>query len=508
MTASKPKRPDAAALLLALLCSIPSFFDLSFFASGIGIALLVLLPAMVFSIAQRRFIVDDPIPLIGVVWIVGVTLPALFPDRYLDRLWTTLPIWSIEQAALWMYRAWAATTVTYWLVRMFQGRQNDAEQKPDGSGLLAQTRMRRLIGLVGASGCAASMIYTKAGAYTFVEIDVADSSLLQVINLLASVSVIYVYLYFYARGRETLGRLDHYILYANLTIQTLIFITAGSKAVAISLAAAWALGSSTGARRIGLLREIAIAVVSVTAIIVISYVVTAYREEVRMRGVPENAGVVASISFQVDAMGASINDLLAGKELGDPNNPYGANAMLDRFAASVNFAQVLYFANGEPPYENPWASLATPVLALTPRSVIDTKVHFVNSGDFARMNGWSFGGLSLTVPGSLFWAWGYIGIVAAMSAMGFGLAVLAKRAESYTEVGIIYRSVLISLVISMLNIGIEFQPIMATTTRLFLLLILIRLATYSLTNVFGTDDRKPRRPAAAMLHFPNRIAER
>jgi hypothetical protein len=101
----------------------------------------------------------------------------------------------------------------------------------------------------------------------------------------------------------------------------------------------------------------------------------------------------------------------------------------------------------------------------------------MTSGDFALMVGWTFGGISLSTPGSLFWAWGYGGIVAGMGGLGAFTAQSWARSIDVTSDSMIWRTVMIMTVINLLDVGTTFQMIVVPTTRFAILIVLMRWGT-------------------------------
>ena len=96
-----------------------------------------------------------------------------------------------------------------------------------------------------------------------------------------------------------------------------------------------------------------------------------------------------------------------------------------RFAAPMfSFTNLLRFTNGHSPYEYAWESLLVPAYSILPRVLVPGKPVFFNSSRYAaEYYGWTNGGISVSLPGSLYYAWGYPGILFGM----FCLKIINKN---------------------------------------------------------------------------------
>jgi hypothetical protein len=464
---------DHWALKLTLLAAAPAVFDLSRELAGVGVAALVLLPMIAISVARRQLLVVDPIIVLGLMWISAVSLPVLLPGLYENSPWYVTPQ-SADLAAIWMYRAWAGMTVAYWAARVFFRVRH---RLPAPRELALEDRMRVLVGVVGFTASATFTIMTGGQSYTHLDLGRSTSTAQQIVHELQQFAAAYVFLYFYARGKSRLVPHEGCLLLALLSGQVLLFTASATKLAALQLLAAWLLGYAAGKKRSNLARELGIGVVLLVVTYFVFDLVTAYRIEIKSHGANPNAPFADAISLQLDAIQAAVADVIEGKELGDENDPYDARSMLDRLAHVKSFGMLLDYVNGYSPYENAYASLIAPIYSLLPRDLISEKVQFFGSGDFARMNGWEFGGLSLSTPGSLFWAWGFEGIVPGMMTLGLILGLLSRGAEKDGPFGLIWRVLAVRMILDLLDLGIEFQPFLISLNRSFLfLLVFLMLA--------------------------------
>jgi len=481
---SSQRRIAKVSLLWVLMLSVPALFEVSRMMSAVGVGLLVVAPTLASWKETRRLLVADPIVVMGFPWILAVTLPVLVPSLYKDRMWYELSPEILDYAALWMYRSWAASNVAYWL-----GRVLIRERTPRPATMFdyrVQVLMRRWIGVLGVLGAVAYIVFT--GGYThsiLEETAVQDSTAKQILLLFMELSYAYVFLYFHARGRESLQALDRHILLAVLGVQGIIFITSGSKYTAMILAAAWLLGNATAMRRSGFLKEVGWVAAGIGAIFAISYMTAAYRGELVSRPLPlENAPVTQVLAFHFDVIISAIETILEGGDIGKGYyTNYDAKYIFDRFGHLSSLAFFWDEVGLDPPYENAISSLLAPVYAFVPRSLFPSKPHYFGSGDFARYIGWEYGGVSITTPGSFFWAWGYVGIIVGMAGIGLAFAWLWMRSIGDDTTALIRRTVMTGALLKLLDVGVTFQMVLVPVTRNLALLLFLRwLIRLQLTN--------------------------
>lgn len=449
-----------AALTVTLIASVPAFFELSRLEAALGLTFLVLLPLIIIWHRTRRLLVADPLTIIGANWFLAAALPAFIPTFYIDPLWSRLTPELVESATLWMYRGWAACTVAYWLMRMVPIH---ASRRP--SDRAGEAPLRWCVGLVGLCGSIGITILTAGQGYSFVDTQTEASSFGMVFHELKQFAVIYIFLYFQARGRGQLTPQEHKLLIAILAAQSAIVAAAGSKGAILEMLAAWLIGNAASLSRPGMFKELTIAVSALAAVYFTFNVISQFREEMLRRQVSADMSYSDALSLQLDVLSKVSVDVLSGKQTGIPGQAYAANSMLDRMAYVSALATIFDQTSGHSPYENALPSIAAPVLALIPRDFVEDKVHFFNSGDFARMLGWNYGGFSVTVPGSMFWAWGYEGILAGMATFGALLGMLARRSVIEGVSGLVVRAMMFRLIMMMLDVGQEFQPMLVGLVR-------------------------------------------
>ncbi len=456
------------ALAATLVAASPAFFDLGREAAALGLCALVLLPLLIVWLGTRRLLISNPIAVVGLMWIFSAALPPLLPEVYQDPVWYTLSPTSYDSAVLWMYRGWAACVVAYWVIWLLGPDLRTNARNISGSG--NENRLRWLVGVAGLTGSVGTTILSRGQGYTFIDTENSASSFDMVFHELKQFAVIYIFLHFHARGYGRLPSSERLLLMSVLAAQALIIISAGSKGAIFEMMAAWLIGSAASAVRDGLAKTFAIGVATLTAVMFTFNVVAQFRMEMHYRGASAGKTYSAALLDQIDAMGEAVGSTVTGK------SDTGIGDALDRFGYVSALATLFERSGGESPYENSAASLAAPILAFIPRDLVGEKVQFFNSGEFARMLGWEFGGFSVTLPGSLFWAWGYEGIIVGMLMLGVLLAGLARGSDLGGVVGLVYRAILFRQVMMMLDVGLEFQAILISMTRTLMFLVIFALA--------------------------------
>jgi len=459
------------ALVAAILASLPAFFDLSREAAGLGILFALVLPVVAVPIVTGRFTSVDPVFFIGVMWLLAVTLPVLSPNLYRDRLWTSVSPHSLDIAALWMYRGWAVFGVAYWAGRLALRNQSKVLAKGEKSLV---NRVRVIIGLVGLGGAIAEILVTGGQDYSFVESGRQTSTYFQVLFELHRLAPVFVLLHFYSRGRGgAVSNGETWLLVAVLGAQALYFLASGTKFVPMELVVAWILGSMSGGVRPKFVRTAILALAAVALAYGSFFVVTAYRKEMIIRPMDSTATLSETIDLQIGALSAAIDSVVAGRELGAAENEYDTTSILDRLGYLTAFGALLDYTEEMSPRENAWSSLATPVFAVVPRDLLGAKAQFLNPGRFAQMMGWRWGGFAVSTPGSLFWAWGFEGIVFGMMGLGlaFGLVVSGSVGEGVPS--ILMRATMVRMIMEFMDVGREFQSIVIGSTRTFLITLLI-----------------------------------
>jgi hypothetical protein len=258
------------------------------------------------------------------------------------------------------------------------------------------------------------------------------------------------------------------MFYVIIGLELFVIVGAGAKAHVYSLLIVAVIAASYSPVRFSVKRVLGMVAVFFCAYVMFG-VITNYRIIASRSYARESQSVVESINSQVIDFKEALKITI-----GQESKPYVYDtsfAILNRFAYTASFTKIIQFTRGLPPYENAFESFLIPVYAFLPRVIFAEKASFFDSGDFAsNYFRWPFGGISVTLPGSLYWAWGYWGICLGMALGGGIIAYIEKRAKEMSFQGGIYAVLMIELILQLLDVGAIFQSIVFSLLRYWVLL--------------------------------------
>lgn len=463
----------ACLIWVAVLAGL-SIYDWPREVAGLLLTAAGIMPIILQSLAKRTLYFSDPSIVLGCMWVLAAGLPTLAPFLYLDPIWDRISEGSLTEATLWMYRSWVFFALGYWFVRCISLSPNIGQKPTEVRTQPHANRLRVLVGIVGFGASIAYVVSTGAQAYSHIEGFASTSTLEQIIHELRRLSIIYVALYFHAKSNQHLLSGERYLLYLVLGIYFIIFISAASKGVFIELLAMWFLGRGHGQpSKLGFLRTTFIIIVSLCVVYFVFAWVTAYRVALLEIVIGTKGSIGAALNLQLDTAKQAFFEVFSFSN--GANNQYSSSSILDRLAYVTALATLFDITRGQSPYEHAYETFLTPVYALLPRSVFGEKAQFFGSGDFAQLLGWNFGGFSVTLPGGLFWTWGYEGIVIPMLVIGLVIGILTRRASMDGLRALYARILLFSITLYLLNIGQTIQPIIIGSTRIIVLLFILDL---------------------------------
>lgn len=470
MSTPSKTRSSGLLLLLTWLAATPCLLPLSAPATAIGMLALVLVPMVGYQFARpNQSALAEPVFLLGGVWVFAVVPPIFFPRAYdTDPVWLSVPGWAVEQAALWIYRGWAAFCLGYWAVRLLKRR----ERRPNlplgdrETDLLFQ----RLVGLTGLIG--GLLILIAVHGQTFVFVATAESTdtstTREIIGLLQSFIYAYVFLNALKPSLKREPLLDRSLFWAVLAVHAAYIMGAGTKTAILAPAVAWVCGRMSRPQKGDVrMREFGLIVFGGAFVWLVASLIQAYRQEVVSLGVRPGLGLIGTLSFQMNTFASAAVDLFTGKLTHVTGATYREGDLLNRFAHLGPFARVISYTGGKPPYENVIQSFFAPIYSFIPRNLFPDKPVFMNSGEFAKLLGWQFGGYSITLPGSIYWCWGYWGIPPAMASLGALIGWCTMRARGLGSRATMFKVVLILAVVELLYADLEFQPAVTDFVRQF-----------------------------------------
>jgi hypothetical protein len=160
-------------------------------------------------------------------------------------------------------------------------------------------------------------------------------------------------------------------------------------------------------------------------------------------GLPQDP--LKRVRAQVELFGEAVL-MLGENEDSDELQRVGESAT-QRLSSLSALSRVLSYLGGSPSYDHLQTVPLVPLYAILPRDMVENKVTYIESGEFARLNGWKFGGISVTLPGSLYWTAGYFGVIVGFVVFGLLYGWMWRRALSNRRNACVYLvfSVLIGL---------------------------------------------------------------
>jgi hypothetical protein len=456
---SKDQAEAKMFLGYTLICGIPAFFSIPAALSGAMVAALCYL-AIAFSARKERPFYAEPIALISIVWFLAAGLPTLVPglyqaDYYRRRVSPEL----IDLSALWLYRSWFALCVGYLAARV-NYRVPPAIAIAQRARVLEQERRFELIlGVIGLLGLALMVVLRGRVSMVFSEADqVETGSIEQIASYMKTFGMVYLFMVAARSGSLATNFSKDRIGLLNLLGAMVFGALGGAKGALFGPLVAIALGygmSSYNKSHPG--RDLLLAAVGAISVVLLSSIIAAYRFQLLSHPMPDSFGFGQVVLYQLDALWTAMRLAVVGDA--------GANAnMLARFSHLTGLALVFSVSGGESPYQGAFATFLTPLYAIVPRDFLPFKVIFFNSAQMAKLMGWTFGGLSVTTPGSIYWALGYNAIMPVFLTIGWLLSRLLIRSRQGSFRPVI-RLVFVPLAILLMDVGAEFHSMIINSIR-------------------------------------------
>lgn len=444
----------------------------------------------------------DPILFLGAVYSAAFPLSVFLlpffeehslwwrPER-LDRVY-------LQQAMAWALFGFAMLVVGYFL---FSGARKPRGQRfISQSGLIAQQQMVRLhwrrmaatVGFLALTGCVGLLVTYGGFGSTFIDTGLEASSMAQIFTTLAELRYGFFALVLVAYMRWKSWEGLKLLALALLTYQILSTVALGSKSPIFSLLLSFLLALAfvpkTQQLKLGWRQWLLIGFAAVVLQWTFS-TITEFRIVARERYPQGYSFTQAAQTFVDVATGdakSTTSIILEGTD------PYFR--ISSRLAHLWAFTMTLQQTAGQPPYDNAWQAALIPLYAFVPRGLMPDKPHFYDSGDFARdYFGWDFGGVSLSLPGSLYWSWGLIGIPLGMLAIGMVLGALVSVARGEKAVPphleVIFLTLAVGMVIYLMDVGKGYSGLAFNLVRQFVFLWCGYMATTLLHSASARHGR-------------------
>lgn len=461
------KARHLALLALCILLGV-SLFDIN----ATTAAGLFILAGIILVVALRR--PENPIPsvlIVVVAFLAGYASPVLLFPATLDGLSQA----TVDLAMQWALRCFIVFSLGYVVVNR---RRDSAIAHPHARG---RNQSSALFALLAIGSLSIFAWFANAAMYgihlTFIagqDFSAGNDTVQQILELMIDLKYSYILAYVLLRNERRPSRPYRWILYGVLATALVDIISIGSKGAIMRLVAAAVLGMLLAKSNQLHWKKILGGMLAAVVCILSFYIITQYRQV--MHAAYASGQNIDTFSTRYDIFKQSMVSSL------QPDQPSGqrvvdANDIGSRLGSGTyGLGWTLQLTHEQPPYENAVNSLLAPVYAVLPRALFPGKPIFMNSGRFAtEYFGWAYGGISISLPGSFYYAWGYPGMLAGMLALGIGLGLLAARIkrEGFTAIRSIVCFTIITLYL--LDTGAEFQPFLTSLTRALLLLVFVHI---------------------------------
>jgi hypothetical protein len=462
---------------LSLLLLIASLSVLNLSSVQAAMLFCVLAVSVIYAsfwYEERRLL--SPIVFIVIAYVAAFPIPVLFPKVYPEITWGRLSESSIHDAMLWSLRAFCTFIMAFW---WFRNSPKKAKRFLSEHSMQYTLYVTRSIGwFVLIAGMSYFVLYgmgltfIEASIKTGLVADTFQQTLKHLIDLKYSFFLLCTLLYFRGlRDRQV------FMLFIMLIAMDIIEIIAiGSKAAILKTLLAFLLVFMFLPFRYGF-KQIAVGILSLTIIYSSFAVVTEYRAIMRYNS--SHTGLnIFSFEVQANSFWESLLNTFAFKRKDLATTNIKAKYILGRFGGGMfSWASLLQFTGLESPYENAFESIFIPFYSIAPRALFPKKAVFFDSGRYAREYfGCQHGGISVSMIGSFYFAWGYFGIILGMGMLGGFLAYITNRAKSETFYSVHWIILLSIMVIMLMNAGVTFHSLVTNVLRTALFLWLIYLA--------------------------------
>lgn len=461
-------KPDLGLFLLAALLGL-SFLDWS----TISAAILLVACAAVFIAVNCS--ARQPVPsvaLVALAYVLGYAFLVLFNQESLRGIQPA----ALASAMQWAARGFAAFTLAYTITARVARRHTHARSTTASQCSYARFCLRIIAVLSILAWALKTARYGLSFVFIEGQVQAANSqTVLQILSLFIDFRFGFLLGYLLMRNARQARFVDHILFFSVLGLLLVDIVAVGSKGTVITLLVVLVMPTLLGARGKLKWQTVLGGLLAVALVILTFSVITEYRAILLNANRSGQSNM--SLDFRAEVFSTSVLRALPGG--GSPQmSDVDANTITSRMGSGAfSLGWILQVTNGNPPYENPVNSALAPLYAFAPRSLFPNKPVFYNSGQFAHdYFGWAYGGISLSLLGSLYWAWGYIGILIGMALAGIGLALLTIRVEERGFVALNSMVCFALLFVGLLAVGREFQPLLVTITRAFVVLVGIRIA--------------------------------
>lgn len=470
------KRTIYTYLLAALV--LFSALDLNGYLSAV---LFFVIAGLLWLVDKSSKVLIPPVAFVIVAYAMGFPMMIIWPDLY-SMLLSQVSPYVLEYAMLWAVRGFGAFAFGYVLVGYF-GKGMRIRSWQGGGFYIGRIcylhYVLTSIGWLAMMSWVASVIFFGI-SLAFIEgkgvgIDTGAGTLQQILTLLANLRYPFFFGFLLLRFWKQTDRHLSFLFIGLLLISSVEIITVGSKGSIIRVMVVVLLALTFLPVKLNL-KQIIAGALAIIAVYGSFAVITEYRSI--MQKELHSGGDVFNFSVQAEAFRAAmVASLPFSESASDRRTVVSQEDVLSRFGAGMlSFANLMKFTGRHPPYEHAWESFLVPIYSIAPRALIPEKPEFFNSGRNAReFYGWAYGGISVTLLGSLYFAWGYAGIIFGMAFLGGLLAYMVRQVRLFGLYSTHWLILLVVLMVPILDVGETFQALTTGIIRVAVILWLLHI---------------------------------
>ncbi len=446
---------------------------------------LCLAPALSLLRGSTRTHQGVAMALVGLTYLLSYPVAFLSHDAESLGSLRGLSMDSIETALVWSFRGVLCMLLAYVLVSEtgLLRRARPARRGPiEDSGALS---MSIALGLISAIALVVSIVANRGVPFRFLnrsDVGFQESSLQMLVHYPEKLGLVFLFLYMTLRLRGVRNLFLDWVFAATFAGYLVLAAGSGSKGIFLSILLCLGLPFLLRPLRWSPRQIVGVSIALVGTYVTFS-VVSDYRTLVRLQPPSNEANVSETIEYQAlkfsQAFGLTLSGLTSSPEptLARTSPNVSAQVIARSGSSLRSFASLLQLTEEVSPTENPVASLLAPAYAFVPRSLYAGKPHYFDSGDHARFYHWQHGGISVSLVGSLYWAWGLAGVCFGMAFVGLLLALVSRGAETASRSWPVFSGVWILLILSLADTGVTIQSTLTDLVRLGLVLwVLERVA--------------------------------
>jgi len=473
--------------LLALCLAGVSTLSMLDLSGEVAAGLFLVVALVLLAISKRDGFVLSAAMLVVVAYVLAYPLEVLFYDFYSG--WRPAPLESLAFSILWALRGFSAFAVAYaFVVLLFRNPKGALGREAEWiRGRISYTvYIVTSIGWLAVISWALSVVLFGI-SLTFVErnavnVESAAGTLHQALGLMSALRQPFLFGFLVLYYKKLTDRHLTLLFWCLVGISVVEIVTIGSKASIIRGIVVVLLVGAVLPIRLNL-RQAAIGAGAVMVFYAAFLVITEYRALILAEH--DAGGNVFDITVQVESFGRAVMASVPFVDAyEDRETEVKTKTVLSRLSHATTFSDLLEHTGRISPYEHAWESVFAPLYAVLPRFIVPDKPEFFHSGrNAAEYYGWRYGGISVTLLGSLYFAWGYAGIVLGMACMGGWLAFVEAKARRGNILSPHWLVLLAMTVLMLLDVGVTVQPILTDLIRVALILWALYLLYPSLRGV-------------------------